>query len=277
MRFTKMHGLGNDFVVVESWQGLPETDLALLAQQICQRHHGIGADGLVFLRPSQVADFYMHIHNADGSLAEMCGNALRCVSKYAYDHGHCRWPDLSVETMDGIKQVHLELQDGQVEQVRVDMGLPLLEPERIPMLTPTDSSVSVAIEVQGRNYAVTGVGVGVPHAVIFVPELESVDVAQVGAAIEQHAMFPRGTNVEFVQVLTSHLVLVQVWERGVGITLACGTGASAVAVACVLNGLTEEQVEVALPGGPLQIHWQNRQRLYMTGPATEVFSGVWPL
>lgn len=276
MRFTKMHGLGNDFVVVEAWEGLPATNLTSLAQLVCHRHRGIGADGLVFLLPSEVADCRMQIYNADGSLAEMCGNALRCVSKYVYDHGHCQWPDLTVETLAGIKQVHLEIVGGQVEQIRVDMGFPMLEPSRIPMLTMTNPPAAIPIEVHGQRFAVTGVGVGVPHAVIFVPDIEKVDLAQVGASLERHPIFPWETNADFVQVINSRRVLVRVWERGAGATLACGTGACAVVVACVLNGLTEEQVDVELPGGILQICWQDRQRLYMTGPATEVFSGYWP-
>ncbi len=277
MRFTKMHGLGNDFVVVEAWQGVPATDLSLLARQICQRHLGVGADGLVFLLPSQVADFRMHIYNADGSVAEMCGNALRCVSKYVYEHGHCRRPDLTVETLDGIKQVHLEFEGSQVSRVKVDMGCPVLEPARIPMLTLPNPAVAVPLEVQGQRYAVTGVTVGVPHAVVFVPDVNAVDIAQIGSSLETHEIFPRGTNVDFVQVLNSRRVLARVWERGAGLTLACGTGACAVVVAGVLNGLTEEQVNVELPGGTLQIHWPDRQRIYMTGPATEVFTGNWPL
>lgn len=277
MRFTKMHGLGNDFVVVEAWQGLPTTDLSLLAQRICHRHRGVGADGLVFLLPSQVADLRMQIYNADGSLAEMCGNAVRCVAKYVYEHGHCQWPDLTVETLAGIKQVHLQIAEGHVERVKVDMGHPVLEPARIPMLTGTNPPVAVPIEVQGQRLLVTGVGVGVPHAVVFVPDVETVDLAQVGPDLERHPVFPRGTNVDFVQVINSRRVLVRVWERGAGITLACGTGACAVVVACVLNGLTEEEVEVELPGGTLQIHWPQRERLHMTGPATKVFSGYWPL
>lgn len=277
MQFAKMQGLGNDFIVVEAWQGLPSVDLAVLARQMCQRHFGVGADGLVFLLPSEVADFRMHIYNADGSLAEMCGNALRCVSKYVYEHGHCQWPTLTVETLDGIKPAHLELDRQQVVSVRVDMGLPVLNPARIPMLTLAHPPVAVPLEVQGQRYVVTAVAVGVPHAIVFVPDLDRVDVAQVGSNIAAHAAFPRGTNVEFVQVINSREVQVRVWERGAGITLACGTGACAVVVACVLNGLTEEKVDVLLPGGKLQIDWQDQGRLYMTGPAVEVFSGYWPL
>lgn len=277
MRFTKMHGLGNDFVVMEAWQGLPVTNLSVLAKQICQRHCGIGADGLVFLLPSEVADFRMHIYNADGSLAEMCGNALRCVSKYVYEHGYCRWSDLTVETLDGIKQVHLELDGQRVVRVRVNMGIPMLDPTRIPMLTLANPPVAVPVAVQEQRYAVTGVAVGVPHAVVFVPDVDKIDVARVGGAIGRHDIFPCGTNVEFVQVISSRQVLSRMWERGAGVTLACGTGACAVVVACVLNGLTEEQVDVILPGGTLQIHWQDRTRLYMTGPAIEVFTGNWPL
>ena len=277
MQFTKMHGLGNDFIVVEAWQGLPAADLARLARHICQRQLGVGADGLVFLLPSEVADFRMHIYNADGSLAEMCGNALRCVSKYVYEHGHCQWPTLIVETLDGIKQAHLELDGQQVVSVRVDMGLPVLNPARIPMLTLAYPPVAVPLEVQGQRYVVTAVAIGVPHAIVFVPDLDRVDVGYIGASIEAHAAFPRGTNVNFVQVINSHQVQARVWERGAGVTLACGTGACAVVVACVLNGLTEEKVDVLLPGGKLQIAWQDRQRLYMTGPAVEVFSGNWSL
>ena len=277
MQFTKMHGLGNDFVVVEAFAGVPSTDLSDLAKQVCRRHFGVGADGLVFLLPSEVADFRMHMYNADGSLAEMCGNALRCVSKYVYEHGLCHWPDITVETLDGIKQVQLELEGNHVTQVKVDMGFPVLDPARIPMLTLTNPPIAVPVEVQGQRYAVTGVSTGVPHAITFVPDVKRIDLANVGPCLERHQVFPRGTNVEFVQVINANRVLVRVWERGAGITQACGTGACAVVVACVLNGLTEEAVDVELPGGILKIHWQNRQRIYMIGPATEVFTGEWPL
>ncbi len=276
MRFTKVQGLGNDFILIEAFNGLPSADLAGLARSICHRHFGVGADGLVLLRPSQIADFRMQIINSDGSEAEMCGNAIRCAAKYAYEHGLCRWTELSVETLAGIMQIKLAVKEGCVESVTADMGLPILDPERIPMQTEQNPAVLVPVRAGEKVYRVTALLMGVPHAVVFVPDLEKVDIAQDGYALEKHAVFPRGTNVEFVRVVNPELVKVKVWERGAGLTLACGTGACAVAVACVLNGLTEDQITVALPGGALHVHWRNHQRVLMTGPAVEVFSGDWP-
>lgn len=275
MHFTKVHGLGNDFVLIEAFSGLPTADLPRLARATCDRHFGIGADGLLLLHPSQVADFRMQIINSDGSEAEMCGNAIRCAAKYAYEHGLCRWSELSVETLAGIMQLRLGVNAGLVETVMVDMGLPILDPARIPMNTPQNPAVLVPVRVRDRVYRVTALLMGVPHAIVFVPDLDKVDVAAEGYALEKHALFPRGTNVEFVQVVSSSVVRVRVWERGAGLTLACGTGACAVAVACVLNGLTEDSITTELPGGSLQVHWRNQQRVYMTGPAAEVFSGEW--
>lgn len=275
--FTKVQGLGNDFVLVEAFEGPPPGDLAQLARDICDRHFGVGADGLVLLSSSAVADLQMRIFNADGSEAEMCGNVIRCIGKYAYEHGFCRRDQISVETLAGIRYIGLHLLEGRVQAVTVDMGIPILEPASIPMLTERHPAVLVPVLGQDEVYRVTAVSMGNPHAVVFVPDIRKIDLARQGSFLEKHPIFPRGANVEFVQVIDSGFVKMRVWERGVGETLACGTGACAVGVAAVLNGLTEEQLWVELPGGRLQINWRNQQRVWMTGPAEEVFQGQWPL
>lgn len=276
MKFTKVHGLGNDFILVEAFDGLPTASPGELARQICHRHWGVGADGLVFLRPSQVADLRMQIFNADGSEAEMCGNALRGVARYAYERGYYRWDQAVIETKAGLRQVSLHLEDGRVKLVTADMGRPALEPERVPMRTERNPPLLVPLKVGERTYRVTGVSMGNPHAVVFVPDLTRVDLATEGSSLQHHPAFPEGANVEFVQVESPQRVRVLVWERGVGRTLACGTGACAVGVACVLNGLTDETLTVALPGGELEISWPNQGRIFMKGPAAIVFSGEWP-
>lgn len=277
MHFTKVHGLGNDFVLVEAFKGRPVQNLPALARQVCNRNFGVGADGLVFLEPSQIADLFMRIYNADGSEAEMCGNALRCVAKYAYERGLCRWPELSIETLAGVKTAKLQITEGLVETVTIDMGVPTLHPERIPFLTDQNPAVLVPVSTGDIVYRVTAVSMGNPHAVVFVPDLNKVNIAREGQGLETHPLFPRGTNVEFVQILSTDKVKVGVWERGVGLTLACGSGACAVGVACILNGLTEDRLTVCLPGGELTVHWRNNKHVYMTGQASIVYSGVWHL
>ncbi|MGI6358911.1 MAG: diaminopimelate epimerase [Bacillota bacterium] len=276
MKFTKVQGIGNDFVLVEAFAGWPVADPARLAKLVCDRHFGVGADGLIFISRSQVADLSMRIWNADGSEAEMCGNAIRCLAKYAYQHGFCCREEMSVETPAGIRHIRLHLAAGQVSAVTVNMGSPILDPKLIPMGCDRHPAVLVPIVDQNQVYRVTAVSTGVPHAVVFVPDVDAVDLEEQGSFLGRHPSFPSGTNVEFVQVIDRETVKVRVWERGVGPTLACGTGACAVAVAAVLCGLTEPQLSVELPGGRLHIHWRNRQQLFMTGPAEEVFSGHWP-
>lgn len=274
MFFTKVHGLGNDFILINAGtgEGFPD-DYSSLAIEMCDRKFGIGADGLVLLLDSCVADVRMRIINSDGSEPEMCGNAIRCVAKYLYEHNVVRKDEIKVETLAGIIIPQIIHKHGKVEMVRVDMGLPRLEREEIPMVGPVGQVIGEDFEVNGQRFAVTAVSMGNPHCVIFVPDVSAVPLAEIGPRIETHPAFPRKTNVEFVQVVSPTEVRMIVWERGAGPTMACGTGACAVAVAGVLNGLTEKSVTVHLPGGPLHIEWAESGKIYMTGPAVEVFSG----
>lgn len=274
MHFTKVHGLGNDFILVNAstGQGFPD-DYTTLAKELCDRKFGIGADGLVLLLDSGVADVRMRIINSDGSEAEMCGNAIRCVAKYLYEQGIARKNEIKVETLAGIIVPQVIHKNGVVEAVRVDMGEPILERESIPMKGASGRVINEEINVDGQNLSITAVSMGNPHAVIFVPDISSVEWEDIGPKIENHPLFPRKTNVEFVQVLNPKEVNMVVWERGAGPTMACGTGACAVAVAGALNGLIEKSVTVNLPGGALHIEWAENGHVYMTGPATEVFQG----
>ncbi len=274
MFFTKVHGLGNDFILINAGTGEGfHDDYSSLAIEMCDRKFGIGADGLVLLLDSGVADVRMRIINSDGSEPEMCGNAIRCVAKYLYEHNVVRKDEIKVETLAGIIIPQIIHKHGKVEMVRVDMGLPRLEREEIPMAGPVGQVIGEDFEVNGQRFAVTAVSMGNPHCVIFVPDVSAVPLAEIGPRIETHPAFPRKTNVEFVQVVSPTEVIMIVWERGAGPTMACGTGACAVAVAGVLNGLTEKSVTVHLPGGPLHIEWAENGKIYMTGPAVEVFSG----
>ncbi len=273
MEFSKWHGLGNDFVVVDARKdGLPD-DAPALARAVCDRHFGIGADGLVFILQTAEADIEMRIFNSDGSEAEMCGNAIRCVARYVYDEGTVGGTVVRVKTLAGIMVPQVILEDGAVTKVRVDMGVPRLDRTEIPMLGEPGRVVNEPLTVNGRSFNITVVSMGNPHCVVFVPDLEEVDLLQVGPIIEKHHLFPRKTNVEFVEVLSPDAVRVKVWERGAGQTMACGTGACAVAVAGVLNGLTRRSVCVELPGGSLDIAWEEDGHVYMTGPAVKVFEG----
>lgn len=274
MRFIKMHGLGNDFVVVQAEEVV--SDPEELARRVCDRHFGIGADGLVFILPSARADLRMRIFNPDGSEAEMCGNAIRCVAKYAFESGLVRRPELKVETGAGIIKPRLHLEVGRVKEVKVDMGEPVLERGQIPMAGPPGRVVDENLTVYGKTFRITAVSFGNPHCVIFLPDVTSVELSIIGLKIEHHPAFPRRTNVEFVQVLTPNRIRVRVWERGAGETLACGTGACAAVVAGVLNGLCDREAWVELPGGELFIVWAEDNHVYMTGPAAEVFRGEWP-
>ncbi|WP_334110569.1 diaminopimelate epimerase [Thermodesulfitimonas autotrophica] len=273
LRFLKMHGLGNDFVVVKA-DSVPEQP-DTLARVVCDRHFGVGADGLVFILPSEKADLRMRIFNPDGSEAEMCGNAIRCVAKYAYESGMVRKTALRVETGAGILMPRLHLAGERVATVEVDMGEPVLERGAIPMDGPPGCVINELLTVAGESFRVTAVSFGNPHCVIFVSDVAAVDLAALGPKIEHHPAFPRRTNVEFVQVLDPERIRVRVWERGAGATLACGTGACAAAVAGALNGLTGRQVRVGLPGGELFIRWAADNHVYMTGPAAAVFAGEW--
>lgn len=273
MRFTKMHGLGNDYVYVDGFRDTLPSDPGATSRRISDRHFGIGSDGLILILPSEVADARMRMFNADGSEGEMCGNGLRCVAKYLFDHGIAPKTPLMIETGRGVLTVELEIVDGKVAQVTVDMGEPILKATEIPTLLPGDPPIEVPLEVPGRTFAVTAVNTGNPHAVIFAdPDLAS----EYGRAIETCREFPRRANVHFVRVQTRDEVTMRTWERGSGLTLACGTGASAVCVAGVLADRTHRKLLAHLPGGDLHLEWAANNHVFMTGPATEVFHGDFP-
>jgi diaminopimelate epimerase len=274
--FTKMEGLGNDYVYVDCFRQ-HVADPGTLARRMSDRHFGIGADGLILILPSQVADVRMRMFNADGSEGRMCGNGIRCVAKYAYDHGLCKANPMRVETAAGIKTIDLALVGGKVAAATVDMGEPILEAGAIPVKIPQKRVVDMPIRTSKHAYKMTCVSMGNPHAVIYVDDVAGVPLEQVGPEIENNPLFPDRVNVHFVQVHSAEEVTMRTWERGSGVTLACGTGASAVCVAGVLTGRTGRSLLAHLPGGDLKLQWrQDDNRLYMTGPATEVFSGEWP-
>ncbi|MFT9847930.1 diaminopimelate epimerase [Aneurinibacillus sp. REN35] len=275
MNFTKMNGLGNDFIIVAHFESVPDY-ASEMARAMCDRHFGIGADGLVFILPSSSADVRMRIINADGSEAEQCGNAVRCVAKYAHDHGLVQGEALSIETLAGIQHVWLTVESGKAVQVKVDMGEPILRGETIPVAVAKEQVVDYPIETGGQKFAFTGVSMGNPHAVIFVNDAPGFDVEKWGPALETHEFFPNKANIEFVSVASEQEVDMRVWERGCGQTFACGTGACATVVAGALTGRTGRQVLVHLKGGDLMIEWnETDNRVYMTGPAAEVFTGHW--
>lgn len=277
MQFTKVQGLGNDFVMVDaSSEKLPQ-DLSKLARQVCDRNFGIGADGLVILWPSDRADIRMQIINADGSEAEMCGNAMRCVGKYVYEKGIIKKKEIQVETKAGIIVPEVKVEGGLVTAVRVNMGKPKLDRKDIPMEGPSGKVIEENLKVGEHNFKITAVSMGNPHCVIFVSDVDAVPVTHWGPRIENHSAFPQKTNVEFVQVLNRSEVRMRVWERGAGPTMACGTGACATVVAAHLRGLTDRNVSVHLLGGTLDIEWSEDDNVYMTGPAEVVFTGDYPL
>jgi len=277
LRFTKVQGLGNDFILINCLEEeVNPKNFSSLAVGMCDRHFGIGADGLVPLLPSDTADIHMRIFNSDGSEAEMCGNVIRCAAKYLYEHGIVEKEKIRVETLAGIMIPELFVENGRVKLVRVDMGEPCLERSDIPMVGPPGRVVDEPMDVEGVTYRVTAVSMGNPHCIIFVPNLEQVPLHGIGPRIETHGAFPRKTNVEFVQVLNRDEVKMKVWERGAGETMACGTGACAAAVACILNDHTGRRVTVHLEAGDLVIEWAENNHVYMTGPAEEVFTGEYP-
>jgi diaminopimelate epimerase len=278
MQFTKMHGLGNDYVYVNGFEE-PVDDPADLARRIADRHFGVGGDGLILILPSESGsgDVRMRMFNADGSEAQMCGNGVRCVAKYTHDHGLSNANPVRVETAAGVKVIDLQLDgDGKVATATVDMGEPVLDAPRIPVKVPQQRVVDVPLRISKNAYQMTCVSMGNPHAVIFVPGVRAIPLETVGPEVETHFLFPERVNVHFVEVHSPEEVTMRTWERGSGITLACGTGASAVCVAGVLTGRTARQVTAHLPGGDLQLEWREaNNRVYMTGPATEVFRGQW--
>ena len=277
MKFTKMQGLGNDYVYVNCFRE-KIADPSRLAVKISDRHFGVGSDGLILINPSDKADFEMEMYNADGSRGEMCGNGIRCVAKYVYDYGLTDQTSISVETLGGIKYLDLTVKDGKAVLVKVDMGKPELSPEKIPVVSAGEKVVDEPIDVDGQNYRMTCVSMGNPHAVVYVDcDVRDLPLEEIGPKFENHERFPNRVNTEFVRVLDRRTVEMRVWERGSGETLACGTGACAVAVSCVLNGLTEDEVTVKLLGGDLQIKWdREKDTVFMTGPAELVFDGEWP-
>ena len=273
MKFTKLQGLGNDYVYVNCFKETIENPPEM-AKKVSNRNFGIGSDGLIMINPSDVADFEMEMYNADGSRSEMCGNGIRCVGKYVYDYGLTEKEHISVETLAGIKYLDLTVEDGKVKLVKVDMGSPELVPENIPIVADGNRVIDEPINVNGTEYRMTGVSMGNPHAVVYVEDVKGLDIETIGPAFENHERFPNRVNTEFVKVLDRNTVEMRVWERGSGETMACGTGACAVAVACILNGFTEDKVTVKLLGGDLQIEWDKEaDKIYMTGPAEVSFDG----
>lgn len=276
MKFTKMHGCGNDYIYVDGAREIiPAERKSEVVKFLSDRHFGIGGDGVIFINPSDVADFEMEMYNMDGSRSEMCGNGIRCVGKYVYDHGLTRKTSLSIVSCGKIKYLELTVEDGRVTKVRVNMGSPVLEAAEIPVVAKLSPVVDIPITVDGREYRMTCVSMGNPHAIVYVDEMiDDETMAKIGPLFEHHERFPRRVNTEFVKVLDRERVQMRVWERGTGETLACGTGACAVTVASILNGLTEDDITVELLGGNLEIFWDREENVvYMTGPATTVFEG----
>lgn len=275
MKFTKMQGAGNDYIYINGFEAIPP-HLSSLAVKMSDRHFGVGSDGLVMIVPSKTCDFGMRMFNADGTEAEMCGNAARCVGKYLYDHGMTDKTELTLETLAGVKRIYLTVAHGRVTSVKVDMGEPRLLPGDLPVLLPGDRVVAQPIEVCGHRFSMTCVSMGNPHAVIFLDDLQAYDLHAIGRAIEHHELFPRRTNVEFVKVLAPDVLQMRVWERGAGETLACGTGACASLVAAVLNDSSRRAATLRLVGGDLQIEWdETSNHVFMTGDAVTVFEGTW--
>lgn len=275
MFFSKMHGIGNDYIYVNCLEQ-PLQQPQEVAKFVSDRHFGIGSDGLILIQPSEKADFEMAMYNADGSRGEMCGNAIRCVAKYVYDRHLTDRTSIQIETLAGIKEADLTVTDGKVARVRVNMGRPELEPEKIPVRYPQKlhQIVDCPVSVGGLEYRMTCVSMGNPHCVVFTDGVEGLDLEKTGLLFEHHSCFPNRVNTEFVKVLDRHTVQMRVWERGSGETLACGTGACAVTVACILNGLTDRRVTVKLTGGDLDIEWDAKTGVvFMTGAAAHVFDG----
>jgi diaminopimelate epimerase len=279
MKFTKMHGLGNDYVYVNGFEERVENP-GEVSKKIADRHFGIGGDGLILILPSDKADVRMRIFNADGSEGDMCGNGSRCVAKYAFDHGLTKNNPMRLETGNGILTLDMKTSGGKVEQVTVKMGQPVLELMKIPVdaqnVKATAKSHEFELFVENRPLAATFVNIGNPHAIIFVNDVDAVDVAKLGPVLEHHPAFPKRANIHWAQIISRREMKMRTWERGSGITLACGTGASSVCIAAVLTGRADRDVRIHLPGGDLQLEWREADNnVYMTGPATEVFSGEW--
>lgn len=276
INFTKMHGIGNDYVYVDGFKETIENPNAF-SEFISDRHFGIGADGLVMILPSEVADFRMRMFNADGSEGKMCGNATRCIGKFVYEAGYTDKTNITLETLSGIKYLNLNVENHKVTSVEVNMGHAILVPKEIPVLAEGDTFINKPIDVDGTSYNVTCVSMGNPHAVLFCnTDIDNLALETIGPKFEFHPLFPERINTEFVQIIDEHTVKMRVWERGSGETWACGTGACAVAVSCVLNSFCKqgEEITVKLRGGELKITYNNDGTVLMKGPATKVFDGV---
>lgn len=275
MKFTKMHGCGNDYIYVDgSKEMIPVEEKPQIVRRLSDRHFGIGGDGVIFVNSSAEADFEMEMYNMDGSRAEMCGNGIRCVAKFVYDKGLTNKTSISIISCGKIKYLDLNIADGKVSTVKVNMGAPILKAKDIPVICDREEAIAERLEVEGTVYEMTCVSMGNPHAVIFMDHVADLPLEKIGPEFENHVRFPNRINTEFIRVLDDETIEMRVWERGTGETLACGTGACASVVAAVLNGLTKEQVTVKLLGGNLQIQWDRQTNLvYMTGPATTVFEG----
>ena len=275
MKFTKMHGIGNDYLFVNCFEEMV-ADPERMAIVMSRQHFGAGSDGLVLIEPADGADFGMRIFNSDGSEAEMCGNAIRCIGKYVYERGMTDKTELTVETKGGMKQLWLTVENGKVSRVKADMGTPELNPRLIPVDLPGELVLRHRLQILGQTWFITCVNMGNPHAVLFVRDPEVIDLPTIGPMIEHHPLFPRRTNVEFVRVIDRHILQMRVWERGAGETLACGTGACASLVAAVLAGLSDRTVQMKLSGGNLQLQWSAEDNhVYQTGPAAFVYDAEW--
>ncbi|MCI5951069.1 MAG: diaminopimelate epimerase [Anaerostipes sp.] len=273
MKFTKMHGCGNDYVYVNCFEETVENP-GLVSKKISDRHFGIGSDGLILICPSNIADFRMEMYNSDGSEGAMCGNGVRCIAKYVYDYGLTDKTYVSLETKAGIKYLDMTVKDGKVAMVKVDMGAPITKPDQIPAISDKEIIVDEPITVDGQEYRITCVSMGNPHGVVFVDDTDSIDIEKIGPKFEHHEMFPDRTNTEFIQIIDRNNIKMRVWERGAGETLACGTGTCASVYACILNGLTEKSVDVHLLGGCIHIDYdEEKNTIYMTGPAEVAFDG----
>ena len=277
MKFTKMHGCGNDYIYVDGAKEIiPQEKKPDVVKKLSDRHFGIGGDGVIFINPSTEADFEMEMYNMDGSRAEMCGNGIRCVAKFVYDKGLTDRTHISIVSAGKVKYLDLTTEGGKVSTVKVNMGAPILRAADVPVIADREEDPVIAgeIDVHGKIYKMTCVSMGNPHAVVFMDDVAGLPIEKIGPLFENHERFPKRTNTEFVKVIDKEHVEMRVWERGTGETLACGTGACATVVACILNGLTNDTVTVKLLGGSLRIQWDRQENLvYMTGPATTVFEG----
>ncbi|EGD52983.1 diaminopimelate epimerase [Thermoanaerobacter thermohydrosulfuricus] len=270
MKFTKMHGLGNDFIVIEALENVDYSELAI---KLCDRHFGIGADGLLVVEPSGIADIRMRIFNADGSEAEMCGNGSRCFAKYVYERGIVKKEKMAVETLAGVIMPEVFVENGKVESVKVYMGNPIFEASKIPIKSDKQKFINEPVKIDGKVYKLTSLRVGVPHTIVFVESLDENMIKELGPKIEKSSLFPQGTNVDFVKVEDKENISVRTWERGVGLTLACGSGACASAVASAVLGKTERNVNVHFKAGKLLVEWLEDNSIYLSGSVEEVFRG----